>query len=89
MGQKATCRPVLSMSALPPKVDVGVWGCNVRFVPTGDSCTAANSLAIRLPLAIASRVRGMGEDEPQLLNLNVTVRNSRTAFTVAACAAGL
>ena len=36
LGQKATWRPALSMSALPPKADVGVWGCNVRFVPIAD-----------------------------------------------------
>jgi hypothetical protein len=41
MGQKQTsdCRP--SMSALPPKADIGRRELNVRFVPEADSCTAA------------------------------------------------
>jgi len=29
------------MSALPPKADMGQQGCDVRFVPKADSCTAA------------------------------------------------
>jgi hypothetical protein len=28
------------MSALPPKADIGVDGCDVRFVPLTDSCGA-------------------------------------------------
>src|SRR5215471_11872271 len=37
------------MSALPPKVDIGQRGRDVRFVPKADSCTAAKGIVIRSP----------------------------------------
>jgi hypothetical protein len=37
------------MSALPPKVDIGQRGHDVRFVPKADSCTAAKGIVIRSP----------------------------------------
>src|SRR5262249_7231492 len=41
LGQKRTLCGVRSMSALPPKADIGTQSRNVRFVPKADSCTAA------------------------------------------------
>jgi hypothetical protein len=35
LGQKQTLRPVQSMSALPPKADIGTQPRDVRFVPSG------------------------------------------------------
>jgi hypothetical protein len=32
-----------SMSAIPPKADMGQHGQDVRFVPKADSCTAAKT----------------------------------------------
>jgi hypothetical protein len=43
LGQKQTSHPVTSMSALPPKADIGGQELDVRFVPEADSCTATNS----------------------------------------------
>jgi hypothetical protein len=40
--QKQTSRPDISMSALPPKADIGRQQLDVRFGPGTDSCTAAN-----------------------------------------------
>jgi hypothetical protein len=36
MGQKQTSDHVQSMSALPPKADIGTQSGNVRFVPKAD-----------------------------------------------------
>jgi hypothetical protein len=44
LGQKQTSERVQSMSALPPKADIGTQPRDVRFVPKADSCTAANWL---------------------------------------------
>ena len=35
-GQKRTSHSILVMSALPPKADIGIEPCNVRFVPKAD-----------------------------------------------------
>jgi hypothetical protein len=37
LGQKQTLRPEISMSALPPKVDIVERDRQVRFVPIGDT----------------------------------------------------
>ena len=36
LGQKRTPELVQSMSALPPKADIGTQSWNVRFVPKAD-----------------------------------------------------
>ena len=36
LGHKPTFRNVRSMSALPPKADIGTQLCDVRFVPKAD-----------------------------------------------------
>jgi len=36
LGQKRTSEHVQSMSALPPKADIGTQPCDVRFVPKAD-----------------------------------------------------
>src|SRR6516164_8682041 len=36
VGQKRTWKHVQSMSALPPKTDIGTQPCDVRFVPKAD-----------------------------------------------------
>jgi len=36
LGQKQTSRLVRTMSALPPKADIGTPSSNVRFVPIAD-----------------------------------------------------
>ena len=36
LGQKRTSKDVQSMSALPPKADIGTQSRNVRFVPKAD-----------------------------------------------------
>jgi len=41
-GQKQTFRHLKTMSALPPKADIGTQSRNVRFVPKADICGAAN-----------------------------------------------
>jgi hypothetical protein len=56
-GQANDCEPIVSMrchvtginamSALPPKADLCGATSNVRYGPIADSCTAANSIAIR------------------------------------------
>src|SRR6266700_5177122 len=42
VGQKRKWRRFQVMSALPHKADIDVRDCDVRFVPTADSCTATN-----------------------------------------------
>src|SRR5262249_39750889 len=42
-GTKRILRRAQSMSALPLKADMDQSGCDVRFVPKADSCTAAKS----------------------------------------------
>src|SRR5262249_11429579 len=42
LGQKQTLKRLRSMSAIPPKADIGTQSRNVRFVPKADSCTATN-----------------------------------------------
>ena len=49
LGQKRTFAAQKVMSALPPKADMCSALGDVRFVPIADSCTAANSVAIRSP----------------------------------------
>src|SRR5262249_62262818 len=45
LGQKRTWPHVRSMSALPPKADIGTQSWNVRFVPKADiSSEASNHL---------------------------------------------
>jgi hypothetical protein len=39
-GQKATSAGDRTTSALPPTTDISGGGCDVRFVPTPDSCAA-------------------------------------------------
>jgi len=41
LGHKRTLGHVRTMSALPPKADIGTQPRDVRFVPKADSCTAA------------------------------------------------
>src|SRR6516225_549593 len=41
LGQKRTSRHFQSMSALPPKADIGTQSRDVRFVPKADICSAA------------------------------------------------
>jgi hypothetical protein len=41
-GQKRKCRRFLFISALPHKADINCRHCEVRFVPTTDSCSAAS-----------------------------------------------
>ena len=41
LGQKRTLERLYTMSALPPKADIGTQPLNVRFVQKTDSCTAA------------------------------------------------
>ena len=36
LGQKQTSHPEISMSALPPKADIGGQELDVRFVPKAD-----------------------------------------------------
>src|SRR6516162_7352969 len=43
--------PLRTMSALPPKADIGTQSSNVRFVPLADSCTTA--IEGRFPISIA------------------------------------
>jgi len=43
LGQERTLRHIGSMSALPPKADIGGRRLKVRFVPKADACTAKNS----------------------------------------------
>ena len=40
LGQKRTSEHVQSMSALPPKADIGTQSRNVRFVPKADIGTS-------------------------------------------------
>src|SRR5262249_21177444 len=40
---------VRHMSALPPKADIGRALAHVGFGPIADSCSAANSIAVRSP----------------------------------------
>jgi hypothetical protein len=40
--QKLTSDGEFLMSAFPPIADIQMTACDVRFVPTRDSCTAAN-----------------------------------------------
>src|SRR5215471_1460651 len=49
LGQKQTCAPQNGMSALLPKADTCGATRDVCFSPIADSCTAANSIAIRSP----------------------------------------
>src|SRR6516162_11188430 len=77
LGQKRTFRNVAPMSALPPKADMDQSGCDVRFVPKADSCTAAinaklkrgsayRQLARLIPVwtKSASRHRGPSSNRP-------------------------
>jgi len=48
LGQKRTSEHFRSMSALPPKADIGTQSWNVRFVPKADSCNAPKA-AYRVP----------------------------------------
>src|SRR6516164_8914445 len=41
LGQKRTSEHFQSMSALPPKAEIGTQSWNVRFVPKADICSAA------------------------------------------------
>jgi hypothetical protein len=41
LGQKQTSDRRPLMSALPPEADIVQHGCNVRFVPKADSCSAS------------------------------------------------
>ena len=45
LGQKQTLRAEISMSALPPKADIGGVSSDVRFVPKAD--IAAEGSAVR------------------------------------------
>jgi hypothetical protein len=47
LGQKRTLTHIRSMSALPPKADIGTQPHHVRFVPKADSCTAAINAWLR------------------------------------------
>jgi hypothetical protein len=46
-GQKATSAGDRTTSALPTTTDISDGGCDVRYVPLPDSCTAANSISNR------------------------------------------
>jgi hypothetical protein len=46
LGQKRTLKRLGSMSALPPKADIGTQPRDVRFVPKADSCSAAINAAL-------------------------------------------
>ena len=45
LGQKRTSRHLQSMSALPPKADIGTQSWNVRFVPKADTPRARETVA--------------------------------------------
>jgi hypothetical protein len=49
LGHNRTFGGAIVMSALPPKADMCGAARDVRFGPIADSCTAANSIAIRSP----------------------------------------
>src|SRR6516165_3141487 len=55
LGQKRTSERFQSMSALPPKADIGSACRDVRFVPKTDSCTAAILLLFDLPVGAAKQ----------------------------------
>jgi hypothetical protein len=58
LGQKQTSEVVQSMSALPPKADIGSQPRDVRFLPKGDDVT----FVIREP----PRRRGVREQSAQI-----------------------
>ena len=60
LGQKQTLSGVRSMSALPPKADIDQDGCNVRFVPKADICSATNLLRYVLTNFRQHGLKGFG-----------------------------
>jgi|SRR6516164_8838537 hypothetical protein len=48
LGQKRTSEDIQSMSALPPKADIGTHSRNVRFVPKAD-ISLKETLIVRGP----------------------------------------
>ena len=46
LGQQQTSKRVQSMSALPPKADIGTQSWNVRFVPKADFLRCGKSVVI-------------------------------------------
>jgi hypothetical protein len=49
LGQKRTWPHFRSMSALPPKADIGTQSRNVRFVPKADILRCSKNVVIRSP----------------------------------------
>ena len=48
LGHKRTLRHVQAMSALPPKADVSLVRCDVRFVPKADITVGAKRLSVKI-----------------------------------------
>src|SRR5262249_37087025 len=67
LGQKRTSQHVRSISALPPKADIGTQSWNVRFVPKADSWTAQKWI-IRKGLARPISSRAGQLNTPFFLN---------------------
>src|SRR6516162_22971 len=76
LGQKQTLCCVTSMSALPPKADIGTQSWNVRFVPTADIdrlfdhlVSLAASLCANLQSTHAARNQASDYPSPRLRHL--------------------
>src|SRR5262249_27665859 len=58
LGQKRTLRHVRSMSALPPKADIGTQSWNVRFVPTADMARPTQCTTYSITSSARSNIEG-------------------------------
>src|SRR5262249_51116736 len=57
LGQKRTLSSVATMSALPPKADIGTQSRNVRFVPCVDGSELARGIFTLQPWSVQPCVR--------------------------------
>ena len=64
LGQKQTSRHFQSMSALPPKADIGTRPGNVRFVPKADiPHLLTKQLGVSIFIVVAERKEQHNEEQ--------------------------
>src|SRR5215469_51413 len=76
VGQKRTWKHVQSMSALPPKTDIGTQPCDVRFVPKADEWHRSKDHCYSITSSARSRI-DVGIDTPIALAVFRLSANSK------------